>query len=446
MRIDRRHAAVMPLEVQIGRRDDAVEILERRQARRAALAERHALRPLERRARADVGRERALDLGRVGRHFRPCRLVGILAGDRQRRADDSGGSRRQNPPPRDGFRTIHAPSLKIARRVTRAADRSHQFWARKLAEFWPKSPRSIAVETRHLTVNITVTIGDTEMPAKSLKIRVVSVKTAVLERPLRQGHRRMMKRLSFVVLSALVLGLGLSRVRAITHSLRAPARHALRRKPQTAPRSPVAHHANSRSPNQQTALVKQVLRDLPQRSQQEQRRRPVAASFDAAKVGHDAQVAEVAEKMIRKLRSGMMPPPDARRPEAAVLAVVRGVDGDAARSGRGAQSQSRPPSVPAPQSRRVRARGERAARARRRRQRVPAARHDQRRLRQRRRRADLLGDADGRLPARGEPHQRAGGRRSEGRRRRSSPTRCRAPARRCSTSRARRSARAAASR
>ena len=55
LRIDRGHAAVMALEVQIGRRDDAVEILERRQARRAALAERDALRALERRPRADVG-------------------------------------------------------------------------------------------------------------------------------------------------------------------------------------------------------------------------------------------------------------------------------------------------------------------------------------------------------------------------------------------------------
>ncbi len=43
-------------------------------------------------------------------------------------------------------------------------------------------------------------------------------------------------------------------------------------------------------------------------------------AFDAAKVGHDAQVAEVAEKMARKLRAGMMPPSGARRPEATVLA------------------------------------------------------------------------------------------------------------------------------
>jgi mono/diheme cytochrome c family protein len=43
-------------------------------------------------------------------------------------------------------------------------------------------------------------------------------------------------------------------------------------------------------------------------------------AFDAATVGHDAEAAEVAEKMIRKVRAGMMPPPNARRPEGAVLA------------------------------------------------------------------------------------------------------------------------------
>ena len=166
----------------------------------------------------------------------------------------------------------------------------------------------------------------------------------------------------------------------------------------------------------QTALVKQYCATCHNDRNKNNAGGLSLASFDASKVGHDAQVAEVAEKMIRKLRSGMMPPPNARRPEAPRARVVCRVDGIAARSGRRAQSQSRPPSVPAPQSRRIHARGERAARDRRRRQRVPAARHDQRRLRQRRRRADVLGDADGRLPARREPHQLAGGRRSEGER------------------------------
>ena len=41
--------------------------------------------------------------------------------------------------------------------------------------------------------------------------------------------------------------------------------------------------------------------------------------FDASKVGQDAELADVAEKMVRKLRSGMMPPAGARRPEAAVI-------------------------------------------------------------------------------------------------------------------------------
>ena len=41
------------------------------------------------------------------------------------------------------------------------------------------------------------------------------------------------------------------------------------------------------------------------------------AGFDAATID---QRADVAEKMIRKLRSGMMPPPNARRPEPALIA------------------------------------------------------------------------------------------------------------------------------
>jgi hypothetical protein len=43
------------------------------------------------------------------------------------------------------------------------------------------------------------------------------------------------------------------------------------------------------------------------------------ASFDAAKV---TEHADVGEKMIRKLRAGMMPPPGARRPDAATLSAV----------------------------------------------------------------------------------------------------------------------------
>src|SRR5471032_1335527 len=40
------------------------------------------------------------------------------------------------------------------------------------------------------------------------------------------------------------------------------------------------------------------------------------ASFD---IGAATQHADIAEKMIRKVRAGMMPPPGARRPDAAAL-------------------------------------------------------------------------------------------------------------------------------
>ena len=109
----------------------------------------------------------------------------------------------------------------------------------------------------------------------------------------------------------------------------------------------------------------------------------------------------------------MMPPPGARRPDADGALAVRDLARDEGRRGRRAASQSRAPAVPAAEPRRVRALGARSARSRHRRQRVPAARHAQRRLRQHRRRADVLGDADGRLPARRGAHLDARGRRSQ---------------------------------
>src|SRR5688500_6618989 len=103
---------MMALEVQVGRRDDAVEILEGRLTRGTARVERHPLRLLEGRALAHVGRERPLHLGGVRGHFRSGCLIGALTRNRQRRADDSCGSCCQYPPPRDGFRTFHTRSLE----------------------------------------------------------------------------------------------------------------------------------------------------------------------------------------------------------------------------------------------------------------------------------------------------------------------------------------------
>ncbi len=108
-----------------------------------------------------------------------------------------------------------------------------------------------------------------------------------------------------------------------------------------------------------------------------------------------------------------MPPAGAKRPDAG---DPRRADHRARRPhGRDGVGQPEPrlPAVPAPQSRRIRRRGQGPAAHRRRRHHVPAARHHQPRLRQRRRRAGLLPDADGRLSARRRPHRHAGAGRSD---------------------------------
>ena len=121
-----------------------------------------------------------------------------------------------------------------------------------------------------------------------------------------------MKRVSFVVLSALVLALGLTSYAD--------------QNPSTKPAIAVSHEpaspklaSQAASGGEQTALVKQYCATCHNDRNKNNAGGLSLASFDAAKVGHDAQVAEVAEKMIRKLRSGMMPPANARRPEASVL-------------------------------------------------------------------------------------------------------------------------------
>ena len=155
---------------------------------------------------------------------------------------------------------------------------------------------------------------------------------------------------------------------------------------------------------------------------------------------------DVSEKMIRKLRAQMMPPPGSKRPRA-ILArrcspkrLEKIIDKRRA-------TQSGLAHVPAAQPRRIRARGARPARRRDRRRRLSAARHEERELRQHRRRAVAVADAARGIPQRGgrrEPH-------GAGRSRRAARFR-RAIRRRSSrrsipgiTSRARRTAREAAS-
>ena len=80
----------------------------------------------------------------------------------------------------------------------------------------------------------------------------------------------------------------------------------------------VAHAAPSIT-DAQTALVKQYCATCHNDRSKDNAGGLTLASFDASQIGHDAAVAETAEKMIRKLRLGMMPPPGARRPDAAVV-------------------------------------------------------------------------------------------------------------------------------
>ena len=189
---------------------------------------------------------------------------------------------------------------------------------------------------------------------------------------------------------------------------------------------------------------RRYLRHLPQRARQG--RRAVAGGVRCRQAA--ATIASVAEKMIRKLRAGMMPPAGAqasrragRSPHGSRALEAR-IDAAAARN-----PNARLAAVPAPQPRRVHPRRARTCSA------LDVdvtallpADTISARLRQRRRRADLLADADGGLPARGRPDQPPG----PGRPRRAGPRghlpRAARPRRRCSTSRARRSARAAASR
>ena len=130
-----------------------------------------------------------------------------------------------------------------------------------------------------------------------------------------------MKNAAFVVLSMVVLGFGL-RVFADSpsafvreESSRASEGQATPTKP-----APAASHAPVAITESQTALVKQYCATCHNDRNKNNAGGLTLASFDAAKVGHDEQVAEIAEKMIKKLRSGMMPPPGARRPEGAALA------------------------------------------------------------------------------------------------------------------------------
>ncbi len=131
--------------------------------------------------------------------------------------------------------------------------------------------------------------------------------------------------------------------------------------------------------------------------------------FDVAGVAQSAQTADTAEKMIRKLRAKMMPPPGMPRPAADTLRTLAETLEATLDHGGCRQSEPGQPDVPAFESRRVRARHSRPLRTRDQRRRFPPARHDERELRQHRRRADPVADPAGRLPESRRRSQPTGG-------------------------------------
>ena len=123
-----------------------------------------------------------------------------------------------------------------------------------------------------------------------------------------------MKKLSLVVFFGMVVALGF-RVYA----------EQPQRVPVASPTPAMAvGHASTTLHESQTALVKQYCASCHNDRNQNNAAGLSLQGFDAAKIGYDALSAETAEKMIRKLRAGMMPPSGSRRPEAAVLTAFAG--------------------------------------------------------------------------------------------------------------------------
>src|SRR5262245_28946600 len=97
-------------------------------------------------------------------------------------------------------------------------------------------------------------------------------------------------------------------------SAQQPAKRAPAKSPVAAPTMAAARAASGLSVESQNQLVGQYCATC--HSERGKAGGLTLAGFDAAKID---QRPDVAEKMIRKLRTGMMPPPNARRPEAGTI-------------------------------------------------------------------------------------------------------------------------------
>jgi hypothetical protein len=119
-----------------------------------------------------------------------------------------------------------------------------------------------------------------------------------------------MRRFIFAIPGTAILALGI-----VGAASQAPPKQAPTAVPATA--APVASHAqDGLAVEAQTALVKQYCAGCHSDRGKERAGGLTLASFDAAQVSEHP---EVAEKMIRKLRAGMMPPAGAKRPDEATL-------------------------------------------------------------------------------------------------------------------------------
>ncbi len=245
---------------------------------------------------------------------------------------------------------------------------------------------------------------------------------------------------------ALALGLAVRAEQAATPTAPAPAEAAAARPAVSRPR-PAAAPAASHTPGAvpltaagQTELVTTYCATC--HSERAKAGGLSLANFTAMRAQEQP---EVVEKIIRKLRAGMMPPAGAKRPDAATIDALTA----ALESRMDEHAATNPNPGWRPFQRLNRAEYTRAVRDllgdRGRCHRLPAGRHHEPRLRQRRRRAGHVADADRRLHARGQPDQparRGRPRRHAGRRHlQGAAARCR----RCASSKARRWAPAAAS-
>jgi hypothetical protein len=113
-----------------------------------------------------------------------------------------------------------------------------------------------------------------------------------------------MRKLTIAVFGVLVFGAGL------TANNNESAQPRLRTKPPMA----VSHNRGGLSLEAQSALVKEYCAGC--HSEKGRSGGLSLATFDPAQITDNA---EIVEKMIRELRAGMMPPPGARRPDAAML-------------------------------------------------------------------------------------------------------------------------------